>query len=171
MLSLSLSQRFFIMARTKTNISKTSRKSKTVGTQIVTDTTEEPAKNVSGNADETVYIACGMPLGIKFDDVDNGNGGTKTVTFPGVNHALRGKAKGVLLGAGNAVLVAVAKKDWEDIKRKHGRERAFTRMPPLLMEMKSEKEFKARRDEIAEMRTGVEPVNPEEQGVEPAEKE
>ena len=159
------------MARTKTNTTKSPRKPQTVGTQIITDTTEEPAKNVSGNTEETVYIACGMPLGIKFDDVDNGNGGTKTVTFPGVNHALRGKAKGILLGAGNAVLVAIAKKDWEDIKRKHGRERAFTRMPPLLMEMKNEKEFKARRDEIAEMRTGVEPVNPEKQGVEPAKEE
>lgn len=159
------------MARTKTNTTKSTCKPQTVGTQIITDTTEEPAKNVSGNTEETVYIACGMPLGIKFDDVDNGNGGTKTVTFPGVNHALRGKAKGILLGAGNAVLVAIAKKDWEDIKRKHGRERAFTRMPPLLMEMKNEKEFKARRDEIAEMRTGVEPVNPEKQGVEPAKEE
>lgn len=99
------------MARTKTNTTKSTRKPQTVGTQIITDTTEEPAKNVSGNTEETVYIACGMPLGIKFDDVDNGNGGTKTVTFPGVNHALRGKAKGILLGAGNAVLVAIAKEE------------------------------------------------------------
>ena len=159
------------MARTKTNTTKSTRKPQTVGTQIITDTTEEPAKNVSGNTEETVYIACGMPLGIKFDDADNGNGGTKTVTFPGVNHALRGKAKGILLGAGIAVFVASAKTDWEDIKRKHGRERAFTRMPPLLMEMKIEKEFKAGREEIAEMRTGVEPVNPEKQGVDPAKEE
>ena len=56
----------------------------------------------------------------------------------------------------------------EDIKRKHGRERAFTGMPPLLMEMKSEKEFKARRDEIAEMQTGVEPIDPKSVGVEEA---
>lgn len=32
--------------------------------------------------------------------------------------------------------------------------------------MRSEKEFKARRDEIAEMRTGVEPVDPASVGVE-----
>lgn len=142
--------------------------SKALGAQIITDTTEEPAKVVSGSPDEIIYVACGLPLGIKFDDVDNGNGGVKTVVFPGVNHALKGKHKGVLLGPGNAVLVAVSKRDWEDIKRKHGRERAFTRMPPLLMEMKSEKEFKARRDEVAEMRTGVEPVNPDTLGVERA---
>lgn len=150
------------MART------TRTSSKAAGTLgVVADTAENEAKNVSGvSGDEVIYIACGMPLGLKFDDVDNGNGGTKTVTFPGVNHALRGKAKGILLGAGNAVLVGVARRDWEDIKRKHGKERAFTAMPPLLWEMKSEKEFKARRDEIAEMRTGVEPVRPEAVGVE-----
>ena len=39
-------------------------------------------------------------------------------------------------------------------------------MPPLLWEMRSEKDFKARRDEIAEMKTGVEPVDPKSVGVE-----
>lgn len=134
---------------------------------IVADTSEQEVAKASGaSGDDVIYIACGMPLGIIFDDVDNGNGGTKTVEFPGVNHALRGKTKGVLLGRGNAVLVSVARRDWEDIKRKHGKERAFTAMPPLLWEMKSEKDFKARRDEIADMRTGVEPVDPKSVGVE-----
>lgn len=144
------------------------RKASALGTTgIIADTAEQEAKKVSDIAgDKIIYIACGMPLGLKFDDVDNGNGGTKTVVFQGVNHALRGQAKGVLLGAGNAVLVGVARRDWEDIKRKHGGERAFTAMPPLLWEMRSEKEFKARRDEIAEMRTGVEPVDPASVGVE-----
>lgn len=148
------------MARKKTN-----------SATIITDTTEEPVKKVSNGSGELVYIACGMQLGIRFDDVDNGNGGVKTVTFPGVNHLLRGKSKGVLLGPGNAVLTAIPRADWEDIVRKHGRESYFTCLPPLLWEMKSEKEFKARRDEIAEMRTGTEPVVPEEQGVERASKE
>lgn len=134
---------------------------------IVADTSEkETTKASSASGDEIVYVACGMPLGIKFDDVDNGNGGTKVVKFPGVNHALRGAKKGVLLGAGNAVLVSLARKDWEDIQRKHGKERAFTAMPPLLWEMKNEKEFKARRDEIADMTTGVEPIDPASVGVE-----
>lgn len=152
------------MARTK----KTSASQANTGNLgIVADTAEQETTKVSDvSGDEVIYIACGMPLGIKFDDVDNGNGGTKVVKFPGVNHALKGKKKGILLGAGNAVLVAIARKDWEDIKRKHGRERAFTANPPLLWEMKSEKEFKARRDEIAEMRTGVEPVDPASVGVE-----
>lgn len=134
---------------------------------IIADTSEKEAEKVSAaSGDEVVYVACGMPLGIKFDDVDNGIGGTKVVKFPGVNHALRGAKKGVLLGAGNAVLVSLSRKDWEDIKRKHGKERAFTALPPLLWEMKNEKDFKARRDEIADMKTGVEPIDPASVGVE-----
>lgn len=134
---------------------------------IIADTSEKEAEKVSAaSGDEVVYVACGMPLGIKFDDVDNGNGGTKVVKFPGVNHTLRGAKKGVLLGAGNAVLVSLSRKDWEDIKRKHGKERAFTALPPLLWEMKNEKDFKARRDEIADMKTGVEPIDPASVGVE-----
>lgn len=146
---------------------KTTTKTATNTLGIVADTSEQEVEKASGaSGDDVIYIACGMPLGIIFDDVDNENGGTKTVEFPGVNHALRGKTKGVLLGRGNAVLVSVARKDWEDIKCKHGKERAFTAMPPLLWEMKSEKEFKARRDEIADMKTGVEPVDPKSVGVE-----
>lgn len=137
------------------------KNTQTDGLAIVADTAEKESTKASGTSgSDMIYIACGMPLGIKFDDVDNGNGGTKVVKFPGVNHALKGKAKGILLGAGNAVLVSVSRADWEDIKRKHGRERAFTSLPPLLWEMKSEKEFKARRDEIADMKTGTDPVDP-----------
>lgn len=144
--------------------------------KVLESTADEPVKKARGSSGgDMVYIACGMPLGIKFDDVDNGNGGYKTVEFPGINHSLRGKAKaGVLLGSGNAVCVAIARKDWECIKRKHGRERAFTALPPLLMEMKSESEFRARRDEIAEMKTGVDPISNdqmEKMGVEKANKE
>ena len=99
---------------------KTTTKTATNTLGIVADTSEQEVEKASGaSGDDVIYIACGMPLGIIFDDVDNGNGGTKTVEFPGVNHTLRGKTKGVLLGRGNAVLVSVARKDWEDIKCKH----------------------------------------------------
>lgn len=157
------------MARkTTTTKGTTARAKKTV--EILADTAEAPAP-VASVSNDMICIACGMPLGIKFDDVANGHGGFKTIKFPGVNHALRGKSKGILLPAGNAVLVRIARADWEDIKRKHGRERAFTAFPPLLWEMKDEAEFKARRDEIAEMRTGVEPVDPTKYGVEEAKEE
>ena len=136
---------------------------------IITDTSQEDVKNVSERAGNKVYIACGMPLGIKFDDVDNGNGGFKTVEFPGINHALAGVKSGILLPSGNAVLVSIDKNDWEDIKRKHGRERCFTSVPPLLLEVKNEAEFKARsKEDIAEMKTGVDPVSPKEAQVEKA---
>lgn len=141
-------------------------------TPIITDTAEQEEKRAKGSAaasgSDLVYIACGMPLGIKFDDVDNGSGGVKTVSFPGINHALRGKKTGILLGDGNAVLTTISRADWESIKRKHGRERAFTSQPPLLMEMKSKQEFNARRDEVEEMKTGVAPIDPDTVGVQKA---
>lgn len=134
---------------------------------IIADTSKENVKNVSNTSNsKLVYIACGMPLGIKFDDVSNGNGGVKTVILPGINQSLAGQATGVLNASGNAVLVSIDAADWEDIKRKHGKERCFTSIPPLLLEVKSEAEFNARKSEdIAEMQTGVDPVNPEEAGV------
>lgn len=139
-------------------------------TPVITDTTEEPVKRARGSSGgETVYIACGLQLGITFDDVDNGTGGTKTITLPGINQGLAGKSKGILLGEGNAVLTSMSREDWECIKRKHGKSKLFTSFPPLLMEVKSQQEFRARRDEIGEMRTGLSPVDPESvPGIEPA---
>ena len=136
---------------------------------VIANTAEEPAKKAAGSGTgEQVFIACGMPLGIKFDDVDSPGGGVHAVSFPGVNHAIRGKKTAILLPKGNATLVSISRADWECIKRKHGRERCFVSEPPLLWEMKSESEFKARRDEIAKMVTGVEPVTPESANVERA---
>lgn len=151
-----------------TNKSASAKTTKNTATaKIVTDTAQEKAASVSSSSSNLVYIACGMPLGIKFDDVDNGNGGFKTLEFPGINHALAGLKSGILLPSGNAVLVSIDKNDWEDIKRKHGRERCFTSVPPLLLEVKNEAEFKARsKEDIAEMKTGVDPVSPKEAQVE-----
>ena len=99
--------------------------------------------------------------GIKFDDVDNGNGGTKTVEFSGINYALRGKAEGILNSTGNAVLSKVAKADWEDILRKHGRERVFTSVPALLFEVAGgQAELDVREDEVKEIQNGLSPVDP-----------
>ena len=56
--------------------------------EIITETAEEqPVKTASAGSDMT-FVACALPLGITYDDVDNGAGGFKTVTFPGINHAL-----------------------------------------------------------------------------------
>ena len=137
--------------------------------EIITETAEEqPVKAASAGSDMT-FVACALPLGITYDDVDNGAGGFKTITFPSVNHALAGKKTGILLGKGNAVLVSVAKKDWEDIKKKHGRERYFTNIPAQLFEVEGgESEFKSRWDEISEIDNGVNPVDPKSTGTEAA---
>lgn len=151
---------------TKTQATKTETVEQ--GTKIVTSTIEEERKNKvkQAKSDDVVYVACSLPFGIKFTDVDAGGGRFKTVKFPGVNHELRGKPNGILVGAGNAVLVAVDRQDWENIKLKHGKERIFTALPPKLWEFKSESDFRAARSEVAEMSTGVEPIDPKSAKVE-----
>ena len=140
----------------------TAKKIKTTGTEIVSDTVTGKAKAASvSKASPYTYVACGLMNGIKFDDVDNGNGGTKTVEFSGINYALRGKAEGILNSTGNAVLSKVAKADWEDILRKHGRERIFTSVPALLFEVAGgQAELDVREDEVKEIQNGLSPVDP-----------
>lgn len=135
---------------------------KTAGTEIVGDTLTEKAKAASvSKTSPYTYVACGLMNGIKFDDVDNGNGGTKVIEFSGINYALRGKAEGILNSTGNAVLSKVAKADWEDILRKHGRERVFTSVPALLFEVAGgQAELDARADEVKEIQNGLSPVDP-----------
>lgn len=140
----------------------TAKKIKTAGTEIVGDTVTEKAKAASvSKTSPYTFVACGLMNGIKFDDIDNGNGGTKTVEFSGINYALRGKAEGILNSTGNAVLSKVAKADWEDILRKHGRERVFTAVPALLFEVPGgQVELDAREDEVSEIQNGLSPVEP-----------
>ena len=133
---------------------------KPASTDIVGGTLHRGEKTESVSSDYT-FIACGLMNGIKFDDVDNGNGGTKVIEFDGINHDLRGKAEGILLPTGNAVIKRVLKKDWEDIKKKHGRERIFTAVPALLFEVAGgQAELDAREDEVSEIQNGLSPVEP-----------
>lgn len=144
--------------------------SKTKNKIISTAEIDADAKVAKGgkSSNNIIYIASSLALGIKFDDVPNGNGGTKTVVIPGVNHALRG-TNGILLGPGNAVLVPIEKDDWEAIKKMHGREKMFVSVPPLVREFKSESDFKAARDEIRDVVNGCEPIDPnKEQGIQPS---
>lgn len=135
---------------------------------VISDNANEEQKTVKEGAD-TVCIACALPLGLKFDDVPNGKGGTKTIVFPGLNQALRGEKGGVLLGAGHAVAVTLSRADWEAIKARHGREVAFVGVngnPPCLVEMADVNEFNSRKTEvIADMKTGLEAADPKEVGV------
>lgn len=141
-----------------------SRKKKSEAAPVVASNFEDTPAAVSESSDN-VIIACHLPLGLVFDDVPNGMGGTKKVEFPGLNASLRGNARGgILLGAGKAVAVSIARKDWEAIKAMHGKEPVFRGVggnPPCLIEMQSIEEFNARRDEIvSEMKHGLEPIDP-----------
>lgn len=122
---------------------------------------------------EKVYVSCALSNGIKFDDVDNGQGGVETVVIPGHNHRLRGQQGAILDATGHASLFPITRRQWESIKKKHGRERPFTSNPPLLREWGSVADFnsKAAQDEIRASRTGVEPRRPEDLGVEKAKAE
>ena len=59
--------------------------------EIITETAEEQAGKTASAGSDMTFVACALPLGITYDDVDNGAGGFKTVHFPGINHALAGE--------------------------------------------------------------------------------
>ena len=97
-----------------------------------------------------------------------GNGATKTVIFPGINSALKGKKSGILALPGNAICVTLLKKDWDAIVKMHGKEIAFIgrngRMP-CIYPVGDKKGFKAAASEIAEIKNGLEPIDPKAEGV------
>ena len=130
---------------------------------VVGDNIQKDVPVVS-TGDDMITIACRLPLGIAFDDVPNGTGGFKTIIFPSVNECA--KHGGVLVDAGKAVAIQIAKKDWENILHNHGREIAFTGRdgyPPCIVPMKDMNEFRSRQTEIiADMAHGLEPLKAEE---------
>lgn len=134
---------------------------------IVGSTLEKEPEEVS-EKEETIAIACNLPFGLKFTDVPCGNGATKTVIFPGINSALKGKKSGILALPGNAICVTLLKKDWDAIVKMHGKEIAFIgrngRMP-CIYPVGDKKGFKAAASEIAEMKNGLEPIDPKAEGV------
>lgn len=139
------------------------------GGAVVGSTFEETEKTKSAaKTEETVTLAVSLPHGLKFDDVPCGDGGTKTIVFPGLNDSLRFKTEGILLGKGNAVAFRIDKTDWENILRMHGKEAAFVGVNgglPCIVAMKDENEFKARTDELKEIDHGVNPIDPSRVGV------
>lgn len=139
---------------------------KTKKTEVVAeviDSTNEPEVEVQDESSETIAIACSLPFGLKFTDIPNGKGGTKTIILPGVNHALKGKASGILALPGNAVCVTLLKSDWEALVKIHGKEDAFIGRNgriPCIYPVGNRKGFKSARSEIAEMKHGLEPITP-----------
>lgn len=138
---------------------------------ILDQTNKEKTKTVSrSKSGAVVYIACGLQNGIKFKLTTN-SGAVKEIEFPGVNSALKGKSQGILAPEGNAVLTSVSREDWEQIQKEFGSAPYMTCEPPLLMEVKTPQEFNDRDDEIKEMKTGLEPIDPKQVNVEQATKE
>ena len=154
-------------ATTKRNTRKKNEEVKTSALEVLETTAEEKTKNVSGSSKgKMVYVACGLQHGIRYRLKTN-TGAVKEIEFPGVNVQLRGKRHaGILLGAGNANCVAINEEDWNQIKKLYGTAEYFTCEPPLLYEVSSRQAFGEARDDIAEMRTGLEPIAPEQAGVE-----
>lgn len=144
-----------------------------VTAEVIASTTEEE-KTVTQAGTDTIAIAVCLPHGLKFDDIPDGNGGTKTITLPGLNSHLKGQNTGVLALPGNALCVQLAKTDWEALVRIHGRETAFTGRNgsiPCIYPVGDKAGFASARSEIAEMRNGLEPVSTKEAGVEEVKKD
>lgn len=110
-----------------------------------------------------VTIASHMPQGIIFTDIPSKDGGTKTIEIPGCNSNIK-QTGGILLGVGQSVAIQLPKEDWENIKRLHGRERAFQSyngFPPCLMEITDPKSIHSNGD-VKSQRHGLEPIDPKE---------
>ena len=140
-----------------------------VETLEVVESTVRDSQIKGDESSATVAIACCLIHGIEFDDIPDGKGGLKSVVFPGINSHLKGAREGILTSGGDALCVNIAKKDWEQIKRLHGKEAVFVGRngrPPCIYEFGTVKAFKSNQDIIREMRTGHEPIDPKSLGVE-----
>lgn len=128
--------------------------------KVVITTIKESKKEVkvsSGN-DMIRIVFCG-PHSHTFTDVKNGTGGAvKRLTIKGYNDDLRGTNQ-ALYGDGHATVMSITRADWEDIKRKHGREAMFTCVPPLLFELPEKATLKDFKDEIKSTSAGLAPMD------------
>lgn len=139
--------------------------STTIKAEVVASTLDDE-KTESKIGSDVVYISCGIRGSHKFDDLgDNGRG---IFVLNGIDTSLRGSKGGILSADGNAVLLTMPRKTWEEIIAKHGNERMFKgdgTHAPLVFEAGSKEDFKARRDEIATSITGLAPKSFDDLGV------
>lgn len=157
------------MARPKKQVAE----QKTENTvNIIGSTIEQEQKDKSQDLHgaDVITIVSGLRNGHKFDDVGSSNRGI--VIIPGIDDHLRGARDGVLSADGNAIMFTMKKSDWTDILAKHGRERMFVggrNGQALVFAIGStenaKNEFKAHKDEINAMTTGLAPVSMTSQNV------
>lgn len=133
---------------------------------VIADNISEEAPQIKATG-ATVTLAVHLPLSHVFDDIPDGQGGTKCIQLPGLN-----APDGILLGVGKAKAVTLPLQDWEAIQKLHGHERMFNSWngnPPCVMVIKSLDALKG--DEVQAMKHGVEPVDPRSVGVETVKEE
>ena len=141
------------------NIKNTEKKEETL--QVIAKTEREGSKSdLSAGASNTVKLACHLMTAVKFDNIPDGNGSTKTIVIPGINDNLRGQTGGILLGQGNSIAVTLSAADWENMKRLYGNMsffKSYNGLPPCIMEISGTDEFE-NSDKVKAQVAGTEPL-------------
>lgn len=158
-----------MVTKRKTTAKKTSVKTETTGS-VVGSTLEKPEEKELTGAD-VVYLRVSLRSPVRFDDIPNGKGGTKSVTLPGLDDELKGKRDGILAPDGNAKFFQLPRADWEAIKTMYGDTRMFHSykgFPACVAEIGSITDARkgAYRDEIEATKTGFAPADPKAENVE-----
>ena len=135
--------------------------------KVVTTTETEAHRDQTTASANYVPVVSLLQRGYTFRNLKSTPDGRYTV--PGKDFDKRGAAGNgkCLMLPGGAILVRVPKDIWEEIKATKQNLPLFKHVPPYLQELKSEKDFKAKMDagEFAEVRTGLEPYDPNKAGV------
>lgn len=142
-------------------------KKKETGVSIVGSTlTDEKVADASSG--ELISLAVSLPYDLRFDDIPAKGGGTKSITLPSINSSQKGSNHPILISGGNALHVQIPKDDWEALLAVHGRETVFTGKDggiPCVYPVGDKAGFIAAESEIKEMRSGLEPISPEQVNV------
>lgn len=160
------------MVRTRSTSTRSRSKKKEIVEQnnnVVGSTMEQPEKEEMKGAD-VVYLRVSLRSPIRFDDIPDGKGGTKSIRLPALDDDLRGQRDGILTPDGNALFVQMSRSDWEALQAMYGDARMFhsyNGYPACVAEISSITDARkgAYRDEISAVKTGLAPIDPKSEGV------
>lgn len=151
-------------------MAKNTATASTTVAKVVTTTETESNKDQTTASASYVPVVSLLQRGYTFRNLKSTPDGRYTV--PGKDFDKRGAAGNgkPLMLPGGAILTRVPQNVWEEIKATKQNLPLFKHVPPYLQELKSEKDFKAKMDagEFAEVRTGLEPYDPNKAGVKAA---